>query len=481
MKKHKNSRKLLPAHRRSAQYVALKRRVRRERPIHKRLALHPINILAVLCIGVLLIALTIQAIADSYVVTAVVPAPPLTSPAIITSPANNTQLQTQSITVSGTCPSNSYVNLNDNSNFMGTSACSSGSFQVSLVLSQGTNQLVAQDYNVTNQPGPTSSPVSITYSPPSPVTTPAIQPTPVPTTLETLQLDNTIPFTQAQIPIVSDQPTFSGIAPPYSSITVVVHSADFTCTTTANAVGYWSCTMRDILPANLHTVIVTARTLSNQILTMQFTIRAVEAMPPPPPTTNMPFRILSSYIYAVYNVGQTTNYTLALQGGNPPYAVTVDWGDSSTSTYQKLSAGPVGIQHIYKWIKTALGVDTIKIQAMDATGNVTTLQFIAILRNPACGSPSSTSNDFSGKAPASSLNSTQRRLGCQGTVATASSGGGIGKAFGALRSWLWFIWPGYVVVVLLVFSFWLGERQEFLQLASKARLKRHHTLRHRQV
>jgi hypothetical protein len=60
----------------------------RVQPWHVHIALHPMSVLALLCVGVLLVSFTLNALADSYQVTAVVPAPPLTEPAIITSPVD---------------------------------------------------------------------------------------------------------------------------------------------------------------------------------------------------------------------------------------------------------------------------------------------------------------------------------------------------------------------------------------------------------
>lgn len=54
--------------------------------------------------------------------------------------------------------------------------------------------------------------------------------------------------------IISSLPTFSGIAGPYDSITVTVHSDVQTCQTTADATGAWSCTLKTALPSGNHSV-----------------------------------------------------------------------------------------------------------------------------------------------------------------------------------------------------------------------------------
>ena len=126
----------------------------RKRRLHVHIALHPMSILVLLCAGVLLAASTWSAFAAIVTVKAVVPAPPLTEPAVITSPAGDEQTTTQLLSVQGTCPDNSYVTLSDNGLLAGVVTCSSGAFTISLDLSPGSNELQAQDYNITNDAGP---------------------------------------------------------------------------------------------------------------------------------------------------------------------------------------------------------------------------------------------------------------------------------------------------------------------------------------
>ena len=71
---------------RNLKKVALKRKIRKSLPFHKRLLLHPLSVMVILCVGVFLISWTFRVIADSISVTATVPAPPLTQGAVITSP-----------------------------------------------------------------------------------------------------------------------------------------------------------------------------------------------------------------------------------------------------------------------------------------------------------------------------------------------------------------------------------------------------------
>jgi len=147
--------------------VIAKRTVKGKRPLHKRFLLHPITVFGLLCCGVFLVSMTLRSIAESYSVTATIAAPSLTDPAVITSPVGNTTITATPVTVTGTCPDSSYVALNINGIFSGENICTTNTFSIETDLYPGLNQLVAQDYNLTDQIGPTSPVVDVTYSPPA--------------------------------------------------------------------------------------------------------------------------------------------------------------------------------------------------------------------------------------------------------------------------------------------------------------------------
>ncbi len=450
----------------SPRMLAARKTIRRRQQIHRRIALQPISILALMCIGVMLAAFTLNSLADSITVTATIPAPPLTQPAVIATPPDGYTTSTQALSVSGTCPNNSYVNLTDNGVFVGTETCtSSNAFQIGMDLSPGSNELLAQDYNITNSPGPTSPTITVTYSAPSPPpnnggtsstppTTALNSPTPTapitsaavpspiatPVDLVVTSVDLTIPYTSQNLtPVVSYQPTVSGIAPPYSYIVVVIHSDYYTCSTYANAQGYWSCTVPTTMPSGDHTVNVTAKTPQGQDLSYPpISIKVINAGPPTV-TTPAPFHITASYDYSVQNVGQVVNYTIHMTGGDAPYAYTIDWGDGMTQTVVRQSPDDFVISHTYGWVDASLASKVIKVQAIDASGQAGTLQLDALIRNPAFHS----------------------------VVANITNSTGLWGTFNDLRPWLWLIWPGYVIIVLLVISFWLGERQELAVLLGK--------------
>jgi len=145
-----------------------KRIVKRSRPIHKKVLLHPITVFLLLCTGVFIVMWTYKALADSIDITAKVAAPALIQGAVITEPSDGASFITSPINVSGTCPLSSYVVLTRNNLMSGTALCASdNTFVIETSLSSGTNVLQAQDYNLTDDPGPTTAPIDVFYTPPA--------------------------------------------------------------------------------------------------------------------------------------------------------------------------------------------------------------------------------------------------------------------------------------------------------------------------
>lgn len=434
-----------------------KRRVRDNRPLHRTIAFHPINFLFLLCAGVLLCASTFSAAAASYSVNGEVLAPIPTDPAVITSPTNNQQLSPLVQTVSGTCPADTYVEVNDNSALAGIAVCDQNTFQVSVSLSTGLNVLTAQDYNVTNNPGPSSSPVEVYYYPPVPPSSPNA-PTPVPSkpqstfvapeVVKLLQVDMGIPYDPAHQPQpVSYKPILTGIAPPYSLVLVTVHTNPYYCHTYANAQGYWSCAFSQDIPPGLHTVDVEAQTPSKQMISLPSFHIQVTAAAPKSLGIAPKFSILTNYAYKVYELNQPVTIQLHMNGGIAPYGCTVDWGDGMVSSFI-LTSADYSITHTYTHLHASLATMPIKIAAVDTNGNASSLQIDTILKN----------TGFTIK-----------------TTKTRSPGSSF---LSDVRSWLTVLWPAYLIILLMVFSFWLGEKQEMIALMNGKKLPKRPQHRH---
>ncbi|HSW80204.1 MAG TPA: hypothetical protein VLG47_05500 [Candidatus Saccharimonadales bacterium] len=172
-------RKTNTTRKKSAHYAA-KARIKAARPVHRRIMLHPITVLFLLFAGVIIVGMTLKSSAATYDVHGKVAAAALTDGAVITSPADGTNFTTATQSVSGTCPDNSYVKVYVNNTFAGVAWCNAQQFEVQISLYTGHNDLRAQDYNVTDDPGPTTPVISVTYTPPAP---PPPPPSPPPNTI----------------------------------------------------------------------------------------------------------------------------------------------------------------------------------------------------------------------------------------------------------------------------------------------------------
>jgi len=141
---------------------------KKNKPIHKRIMVHPAYYLFMMMIGVLIFGASFyhpaHNSADGLNVTASVLAPAPIQPAVITSLLNGQNISSSPYTVSGTCPYNSYVKLSRNNNFSGVTICRiDGFFDIRTDLTPGNNVLQVQDYNYTDVAGPPSSPLTISY------------------------------------------------------------------------------------------------------------------------------------------------------------------------------------------------------------------------------------------------------------------------------------------------------------------------------
>jgi hypothetical protein len=98
------------------------------------------------------------------------PGPAPTTAATITSPTSGQHISTSPVTVKGTCPKGTLVEIYKNDIFAGSVPCSdNGAYSVDIDLLIGSNTLVARVYNDLGEPGPDSKPISVFYDalPPS--------------------------------------------------------------------------------------------------------------------------------------------------------------------------------------------------------------------------------------------------------------------------------------------------------------------------
>ena len=327
------------------------RQTAKKRPAKKtksRLFLpYPLAVFLFLCSGFFLIACTFGVSADDVLVTASIKAPPIASPAIITSPPDGSHFSAVPISVSGSCPPNAaYIEIFRNGFMSGSAICSgSSTFEIQTDLFPGANQLTAHSFNSTDDEGPVSDKVTVFYdAPPAPV--------------------------KPSNP-VTGEPS-SGSSQP----------------------------------------------------------------------SGTPLTLKTAFVYKGYYVNQLVQWPIEISGGGAPYAFNVDWGDDSNSVISRKNAGQFNLEHKYAKPGDYKGDYKIKVQASDADGNYTYLEFF-VLVNAKTGQ--NTIGSIYSKPPPSLNN---------------------------LRGLLWVAWPAYVTILLMGITFKLGERQELLILRRRGQLKR---------
>lgn len=314
-------------------------------------------VMIMLCVGALLSSWTQVVTADSasYTVHASVPGPAPTVPATIDSPLSGVVFKNTPVTVTGTCPTGTYVEILRNNFSSGIALCSAtGTYSLQIDLFNGVNLLLARDYSYTDQPGPDSGITTITYSPNNPVTGGGgtVSPT------------------------------------PYS-------------------------------PTNPNNVVPE------------------------------PLVLKAHYTFVGYYIGQPATWDIHIEGGSPPYAMSVEWGDGTTQLYSIKESRDVSIQHVYKKTGGYHGSYPVKITATDADGDQTYLQLLVII-------------------------SAKPKTVAAGS--TIGGGGGIGQWLNEfnLGNTIGYIWSAYGLVFLMLLSFWLGERREYFVLQHRRHHRGHH-------
>jgi hypothetical protein len=141
---------------------------------HKHTSYRGLMLILVLA-GAFMVAVNVLAhvTADQLNVYASIMAAVPADPAVITSPADGSTVSKSSLIVKGACPSmteRGSVAILDNGTFAGSAPCDTDdTFSLSISLTPGNHTLVARIYTITNEAGPDSTPVDVSYIAPAPV------------------------------------------------------------------------------------------------------------------------------------------------------------------------------------------------------------------------------------------------------------------------------------------------------------------------
>jgi hypothetical protein len=126
--------------------------------------------------------------------------------------------------------------------------------------------------------------------------------------------------------------------------------------------------------------------------------------------------------------GQSLTRSVTIVGGNGPYAVSWDWGDDANSLVSEASEGSTTATHSYD----RPGTYRVVIRVTDSVGNSAYMEVINVVNGPVDA------------------------LG-------ATKGNGLGALPGELLA----AWPLYILALIMVAFFWLGERRQLHNLRRK--------------
>ncbi len=290
---------------------------------------YPLLALLLVVVGIALAVSSVFALnpppqAGSIGLTGAMPGPAPTVGAIINSPSNNQHFSTSPITIKGSCPKTTIVEVYKNDIFAGSGACSdSGTFAFQVDLLIGQNILMARVYDSLNQASPDSNTVTVFY---------------------------------------------------------------------------------DALPSQGSPV--AALGLSGAQLLLN-----------------------TDAVYRGIFPGHPLSIPITILGGTPPYAIDIQWGDTTHTMVPRNDNLTFNTTHTY----TAAGTYQVMLQATSSQGRVAFLTVIAIVN----GQP-----------------------GINVALASTTSN--------KPENRLLVLWPLYTTATSMVLSFWLGERREKHMLGSPA-------------
>lgn len=137
--------------------------------------------------------------------------------------------------------------------------------------------------------------------------------------------------------------------------------------------------------------------------------------------SSVPLSLTSNYAERGAAPGSEIDWPIIINGGSPPYAISVDWGDgNSAELISQQSAGTVIIKHNYN----IAGLYQVIIKATDVNGQNAFLQVVG----QATGAIQANNNTATKNQPK------------------------------VIREIIW--WPELILLIFIVISFWLGRRQQ---------------------
>jgi hypothetical protein len=161
-------------------------------------------------------------------------------------------------------------------------------------------------------------------------------------------------------------------------------------------------------------------------------------------TTQLPLLLSSDFHFQTFTAQKSFTWTGNLTGGTPPYNMTINWGDGSTSHMYFPTDPPFTLNHVY----AHPGYYPVVLTSVDAHNQTQVMQLAALITDS--------------RGQASFLQ------GSNGTPSSASINRNTSSSW-STNKLLLLAWPSYLIIMLMMVSFWLGERKELQQVRISVR------------
>ncbi len=162
-----------------------------------------------------------------------------------------------------------------------------------------------------------------------------------------------------------------------------------------------------------------------------------------------PLLLTSDFQFKTEIVNSVFSWSIDLSDGFPPYYVNANWGDGSSTNYTFKTDPVFSITHPY----LNPGYYPIIVKAVDSRGSGRIIQLAALIKKANTGDIFALGGTSSGSCSANGSSNS-----CPATLSSSSSF--LGRIFGHIKAWVWVTWSTYTIILLMMISFWLGEREE---------------------
>jgi len=177
-----------------------------------------------------------------------------------------------------------------------------------------------------------------------------------------------------------------------------------------------------------------------------------------------PLLLTSSFQFHTFTTQKAFTWDLDLEGGNPPYDVNIDWGDG-TKGHMRFPGDPVfTLSHAYK----TDGYYAVVVNSIDTAGQQHVMQLAALITKK-----DGTAN-FLGTAPGNQTNTPSSQGGSRSAPANSNPFTNAASNSTSATHMLLVAWPSYIIVILMMVSFWLGEKREIGMLLARPRRQHRH-------